>query len=175
MRYSILKSVNSAKKRCSISDWAIPINTAMICINIWRSRATKMNCLRTVVWLPLMNAGVVMTNSGTERCFRSWMQITGSSDLGVVSWAMENRNILIRRRPWFLTRAGICTDWILPGHPGDRIFYCVRDIWMWLPCIRLDLTMQWHLLERPLHPVMPICWSVIQRKYTWPLTVMVPG
>ena len=34
MRYSILKSVNSAKKPCSISDWAIPINTAMICINI---------------------------------------------------------------------------------------------------------------------------------------------
>lgn len=49
--------------------------------------------LLKVVWLPLMNAGVVMTNSGTERCFRSWMQITGSSDLGVVSWARENRNI----------------------------------------------------------------------------------
>ena len=38
----------------------------------------------SVVWLPLMNAGVVMTNSGTERCFQSWMQITGSSDLRVV-------------------------------------------------------------------------------------------
>ena len=27
MRYNILKSVNSAKKPCSISDWAIPIIT----------------------------------------------------------------------------------------------------------------------------------------------------
>lgn len=58
-----------------------------------KKQGYEMNCLRTVVWLPLMNAGVVMTNSGTERCFQSWMQITGSSDLGVVSWARENRNI----------------------------------------------------------------------------------
>ena len=34
LEINILKSVNSAKKPCSISDWDIPINTAMICINI---------------------------------------------------------------------------------------------------------------------------------------------
>ncbi len=34
MRCDILRSVNSAKKPCSISDWAIRINSATICINI---------------------------------------------------------------------------------------------------------------------------------------------
>ena len=149
----------------------IPASSATTCINIWREKTIQMSSYGSQGCLMWMKNVACMISSGTVWSIRSWMWTIVWSDSEAGWWEMQSPNIWTHRRRRSLIRAETCTDWIWRVLRERKIWSSARGTWMWSPCIRQDLTMQWRLWERLWPLSRPVSWNGIPMK-SWSFTTV---